>query len=100
MKNPLILVGCLAGCLVIAVSAKVLAPRDPACVRIQAKADLAEEFCDNLSQKAAKDKCSTLAEDPVVMGQCMHVVVPMAHSSCMAYLNMDQLHEQVKELCK
>lgn len=100
MKKPLILAGCLVGCLVIALLAKSLAPKDPACIRLQAKADLAEEFCAGLANKAASDKCSTLAEDPVVMGQCMRVVVPMAHSSCMSYINMDKLHEQTKDLCQ
>lgn len=100
MKRPLILASCLLGCALIVGLAVLLSPKDPACLRIQAKADLSVEFCDGLAEKAAKDKCSALAEDPVTMGQCMRVVVPMAQSSCMSYLNMDRLQGQIKELCQ
>lgn len=100
MKKPILVSVCLLGCGLIIGLAALMDPKDPACVRIQAKADLAEDFCEALAEKAANDKCAALAEDPVTMGQCMRVVVPMAHSSCMSYLNMDKLHEQAKDLCK
>jgi len=74
--------------------------REPACVRIQAKLELAKEFCDGLAEKAAKERCSSLSDDVDVMGQCMRVIVPSAHSACMSYINMERLSQQSKELCQ
>lgn len=73
---------------------------EPACVRIQAKLELAEEFCDGLAEKAARDRCQSLSDDVDVMGQCMRVIVPSAHSACMSYINMERLRQQSKELCQ
>lgn len=73
--------------------------KEPACVRIQAKVELAEEFCDGLAERAARERCQSLSEDVDVMGQCMRIVVPAAHSSCMGYLNMERLRQQSKDLC-
>lgn len=85
-----------AACLYIAL--KLI--QDPACVRIQAKADLAEEFCDGLAAKAAQSRCESLSEDMDVIGQCMRVIVPSAHSACMSYIGMDKLRQQAKGLCQ
>lgn len=73
--------------------------KEPPCVRIMAKVELAEEFCDGLAERAARERCQSLSDDVDVMGQCMGVIVPAAHSSCMSYINMERLRQQSKELC-
>jgi len=88
----------LMGSAVVLVALKL--QKDPPCVRILAKVELAEEFCDGLAERAAKERCSSLSDDVDVMGQCMGVIVPAAHSSCMSYINMERLRQQSKELCQ
>lgn len=69
------------------------------CMKMENKIELAKEFCDGLAQKAAESRCETLSDDPDVMGQCMRVIVPSAHSNCMAYINVFRLEKQYEALC-
>jgi hypothetical protein len=100
MKRPLIVASCLLGAVLIAGLAALIKPQDPACVRFQAKIDLAEAFCDGLSQRAAQERCSALSDSPEVMGQCMRVIVPAAFSGCMDYVNLQSLKQEHKSLCQ
>ncbi len=90
----------VAGVAFVALIASVLAPRDPACVRLQAKVELAQEFCEGLAERAATERCQELAPDEETIGQCFHVVVPAAFSSCMNYLNLGRLEREIKQVCK
>jgi hypothetical protein len=74
--------------------------KHPPCIRMEAKLELANEFCDGLALRAANERCSQVSEDPDVMGQCMRVIVPAAHSSCMSYLNLERLKQQYASLCE
>lgn len=100
MKRPLVVASCLIGAAFIAGLALLIKPKDPACIRFQAKIDLAETFCDGLSQRAAQERCSALSESPDVMGQCMRVIVPAAHAGCMDYVNLQALKQEYKSLCQ
>lgn len=99
MRRPLIVASCLILAVLIAALAALIAPKDPACVKLEARLGLAEVFCQGLAEKAATDRCSSLAEDPQVMGQCLRVIVPAAHSGCMDYLNIERMKRQHEELC-
>lgn len=100
MKQPLLVGLCLLGAALIVVVAKVLKPGESACSRIESKLELANEFCDGLAERAAKERCQSLSEDIDVRGQCMRVIVPAAHSSCMGYLNMERMKQQHASLCE
>jgi hypothetical protein len=94
-----IVLSCLLGSLIVLGAAAYLKPKDPACVKLEARLGLAEVFCQGLAEKAATDRCSSLAEDPEVMGQCLRVIVPAAHSGCMDYINIERIKRQHEELC-
>lgn len=100
MKQPLVVGLCLLGCVLIAGLAKLMEVEDSACSRIESKIELANEFCDGLAERAAKERCQSLSDDVDVMGQCMQVIVPAAHSSCMGYLNMERMKQQYSSLCE
>lgn len=74
--------------------------RSEPCLRLQAKLDLAEEFCSGLAERAAEERCSVLSDNPEVLGQCMRVIVPAAHSSCMSYLNLGRLEKEIHSVCR
>lgn len=78
---------------------RLFLPSDRACQRIQAKLGLVEEFCQGLAERAAEERCQTLADDPQTMGQCLRVIVPAAHSGCLDYVNVQRIENQSKELC-
>lgn len=94
-----IVLGCLFGAALILALATVLKPKDPACVKLEAKRNLALEFCKNLAVKAAHEKCEALADDPQTLGACMNVVVPVAESSCWGYLNVKAMAREIETLC-
>jgi len=71
-----------------------------ACYRLQAKLDLSDRFCQGLATRAAQERCNSLSDNPEVLGQCMRIIVPAAHSSCMDYLNIQGMKNEVKELCQ
>ena len=98
-KQAFVVTGCLILAALIAALAFVIKPKDPACVRLEAKVALARDFCDGLAAKAADERCSALAEDPEVKGQCMRVVIPAATVNCMAYLNIEHIKEDVRSAC-
>lgn len=100
MKRPLLVASCLLGAALIAGLALLLKPSDPACIRFQARIDLAEAFCGGLSQRAAQERCSVLSENPEVMGQCMRIMVPNAFSGCMDYINLPGMKQEYQSLCK
>lgn len=100
MKRPLLVASCIVGAIAIAGLAMLLKPKDPACVKLEARIGLATDFCGGLAERAAKEKCSVLTDNPDVMGQCMHVIVPAAYSGCMEYVNMDAKKEEFKSLCQ
>jgi hypothetical protein len=100
MKKPLVVASCLLGAVLIAGLAALVKPKDPACTRFQARIDLAEAFCDGLSQRAAQERCSALSDNPEVMGQCMRVIVPAAFSGCMDYINLPGMRQEHKSLCE
>jgi hypothetical protein len=97
MKKSLILLG-VAAAILVAVS--LLQKKEPACIRLQAKVDLAKEFCDGMAIKLAEDKCSSLAEDAETMGQCLRVLIPAAHSACQSYISHRELIQQYESLCQ
>lgn len=98
-KQAVVVTGCLLGCALIVGLAMIIKPKDPACVRLEAKAALARDFCDGLAAKAADERCSALADDPEVKGQCMRVVIPAATVNCMAYLNIEHIKEDLRAAC-
>lgn len=100
LKQPLVLGFCLLGALLIAIAAKFTQTDSRVCDKMEAKLELAKEFCDGLALRAANERCSQLADDQEVMGQCMRVIVPAAHSSCMSYLNLERLKQQHGSLCE
>lgn len=100
MKRPLLVGICLLGSLLIVGLAMLLKPKDPACVRFQAKLELAETFCNGLADRAARERCEAISDSPEIMGQCMRVIVPAAHSSCMSYLNTDGMKREYDGLCR
>lgn len=94
-----ILIGCYLGAVIIVIAAALLKDKDPACVRIEAKRNLALEFCNGLADRAARDKCARLADDPDIMGQCMRVIVPAAEAGCWDYVNLEALKRDAETLC-
>lgn len=99
-KQPLVVGACLLGAVLILTIAASLRPADPACVRLQARLDVARSFCDGLAERAADEKCAELGADPETRGACMRVVVPMATSSCLAYLNLERIKAEVGSVCR
>jgi hypothetical protein len=95
-----IVLSCLLGSLIVLGAAAYLKPRDPACVKLEAKRNLAEEFCKGLAMRAAQERCSQLAEDPETMGACMQVVVPVAQASCWGYLSVENMDREIESLCQ
>lgn len=100
MRRPLLVAFCLFGCVLIVGLAKLMQNNQSACSRIESKMELANEFCDGLAERAAKERCQSLSDDVDVVGQCMRVIVPAAHSNCMGYLNMERMKQQYASLCK
>lgn len=90
----------IAGLSFVALIASVLAPRDPACVKLEAKVELAQEFCEGLAERAATERCQEVAADEETLGQCFQVIVPAAFSSCMSYLNLGRLEREIKQVCR
>jgi len=100
MSNRLkVLIGCLIGSVLILVAALLIQPKDPACVKLEAKRSLALEFCKGLGMRAAQGRCSQLADDQETMGACMGIVLPVAESSCWGYLNLEAMKRELKDLC-
>lgn len=99
LKRPLLVGLCILGCILLGLAAKVY-PRDSQiCDKMENKLELAKEFCDGSALRAANERCQSVAEDQDTMGQCMRVIVPAAHSSCMSYLNLERLKQQDASLC-
>jgi hypothetical protein len=96
MKKPIVLV--VAAGIAIAAGA-LLKPKDPACVKIEAQVALADRFCHGMSERLAEGRCASLSDDPEVMGQCLRVIVPAAHSACMDYIEIEPLKRQAADLC-
>lgn len=97
MKEKLMVLGAAAIALGFALWVK---PAEPACIRLEAKLSLARDFCEGLGERAAKERCDALSEDPEVMGQCMRVVVPAAVGSCMHYVNLEHMKADYESACK
>jgi hypothetical protein len=100
LKQPLVVAFCLLGAALIALGVKLTETDSRVCDKMEAKLELAKEFCDGLALRAANERCAQVAEDQEVMGQCMRVIVPAAHSSCMNYLNLERLKQQHASLCE
>lgn len=98
--KAMVVSGCVLGAVLLAAVAALVRPKDPACGKLEAKLGVSEEFCQGLAERAAQERCSALSDDPETMGQCIRVIVPAAHSSCMGYLNIQRLKNQVRELCE
>lgn len=105
MSRSLILIACAVG-IILAVLAVQSKP-DTACVRLQAKLDLSDQFCKTLSLKMAEDRCSGLLsqyEDDgqyqEVLGQCLRAIVPAAHSACENYIQKEAMKKDLDSLCR
>lgn len=90
---------CIVGAVLIVGLAYLIKPSDPACVKLEAKRNLALEFCKGLAARAAHDRCESLADDPQTLGACMNVVVPVAESSCWGYINLQGMKRELDALC-
>lgn len=99
MKQPLVVGLCILGCILLGLAARLYPQDSVVCAKMESKLELAKEFCDGLALRAANERCSSVAEDQDTMGQCMRVIVPAAHSSCMSYLNLERLKQQHESLC-
>lgn len=99
MKNPMILASCLLGALAIIVAAFAFRPQDQACIRLQARMDLAGDFCMGLAESAAKERCAALTEDSETAGRCVQVIIAAAHSNCMNYLNVQGMKMGYESAC-
>lgn len=85
--------------LMVGLLALLMQNRPEPCMKMEAKIELAKEFCDGLAKRAAEDRCSQLSDDIETMGQCMRVIVPSAHSACMGYIDSERLEQQYRSLC-
>jgi hypothetical protein len=94
-----IVLGCLFGAALILTLATIARPKDPACVKLEAKRNLALDFCKGLAAKAAHDRCEGLTDDPQTLGACMNVVVPVAESACWGYINIQGMKREIETLC-
>jgi len=97
MKRSIFLL--ISAALIGGLGVKLFQNKEPACIRLEAKVSLARDFCEGLGEKAAADRCSALADDPEVQGQCMRVVVPAAVGSCMSYLNLEHMKADLESAC-
>jgi hypothetical protein len=98
-SKAMVVIGCMVGVILIAGLAYLIKPRDPACAKLEAKRNLALEFCKGLAVKAATERCEGLADDPQTLGACMNVVVPVAESSCWGYINLQGMKRELDALC-
>lgn len=98
-EKSLVIVSSIVAAILIFFGVRIILPRDGACEKMDAKLGLAEDFCQGLAERASEERCSSLADDPETMGQCLRVIVPAAHSSCMDYLNVQRLKNQKEALC-
>lgn len=102
-KNPVLVGSCIVsglGVCLVALVAGLMLPRDPACIKLEAKIEVAKGFCDGLAARTATERCGGLSDDPDILGQCMRIVIPGAHSACMDYLEIKRLKEEVGTLCR
>lgn len=97
MKKPIVLIVSLSTLILLGV---YLVPKDPACVRLNAKLLLMDDFCNGMSKQLAEDRCGQLTDDEAVFSQCLRVVIPAAHSGCMNYINKHKLESEYKSLCQ
>lgn len=100
LKRPLVVGFCILGCLLLGIASRLYPGENRVCDKMESKLELAKEFCDGLALRAANERCQSVAEDQDTMGQCMRVIVPAAHSSCMSYLNLERLKQQYASLCE
>jgi hypothetical protein len=103
MEQRKIILG-LYGALIVLISiglfAVVTREQDPACAKIEAKVNLALDFCRGLAMKAAGERCESLSDDQEAQGQCMRVIVPAAQSSCFGLIGVEKLKEDYEALCE
>lgn len=99
MDKSKIVLGCLGGALLLILVALVVRPKDPACEKLQANVELAKAFCGGLAERAAHERCQSVSDEPDTLGQCLRVMRPAAMSSCMDYLNLKKMKEDLEALC-
>lgn len=99
MKRLAVAALCVLVAVIILTVTILLKPSSAPCQRLQARLDLADRFCAGLSERAAQEKCAEYSSNPEVMGQCMRVVLPAAHSSCMDYLSVQNMRIEFKNIC-
>lgn len=97
MIGKAILIGVLGIGVLLGVSQLV---KDPGCVKFSSKLSLLEDFCGGMARQMAEDRCSQVSDDPEVIGACMRVVIPAAHSACEGYVNKKELEHQYQSLCR
>lgn len=74
--------------------------KEPACVKMESKLSLLEDFCGGMARQMAESRCSQISDDDQVIGACMRVVIPAAHSACEGYVNKKELEHQHQSLCQ
>jgi len=89
----------LSACAILLLLTLLRPEKNETCARLQARIDLSESFCKELAEKAAEDRCSALAEQPEVLGQCKRVIVPAAFSGCIDYLNKEAMEREFSSVC-
>ena len=100
MKRPFLVGLCFLGSLLILCVAYLFKPKDPFCYKLNAKADLADDFCKGLAIRSATEKCQSITEDGESANQCVRVMLPSAHSVCMNYIGYDELKRNADSACE
>jgi hypothetical protein len=75
-------------------------PKEPACVKLETKLALVDDFCLGMAKEMAEGRCGELADDPSVLRQCLQVVVPAAVSACERYVGKHEMAKQIDSLCR
>ncbi len=68
------------------------------CVRLKAKADLADEFCAGVARKYADSQCDPLEED--ARQDCKKIFFVNYTEVCLQAIDIDHIREDFEHACK
>ena len=97
MKKLLILISSLCLGLILLLIHK---PKEPVCQKLETKLALVDDFCLGMAKEMAEGRCGDLSDDPVVLRQCLQVVIPAGVSACERYVGKHEMSKQIDSLCR
>lgn len=77
----------------------VTMPQDKACLKMEAKINLAQDFCQGMAISAVSAKCKDVGDDPQDQGTCMQALMPYAMTSCLSFIHLKEQQENFASIC-